>query len=96
MSENEQEQRMARPRMASGAVFFDAEDRVLLVRPSEKPMWEIPGGYIETGESPLAACRREVQEELGITPTIGSLLVVDWAPSPAEGNTVLCVFDGES
>ncbi len=85
---------MARPRMASGAVFFDAEGRVLLVRPSYKPMWEIPGGYIETGESPLAACRREVEEELGITPTIGPLLVTDWAPSPAEGDKVLYVFDG--
>lgn len=94
MPENEQEQRMARPRMAAGAVFFDAQGRVLLVRPSYKPMWEIPGGYIETGESPLTACRREVEEELGIRPPIGPLLVIDWAPSPAEGDKVLYVFDG--
>ncbi|MDN3056231.1 NUDIX hydrolase [Streptomyces sp. SRF1] len=94
MSENEQEQRMARPRMAAGAVFFDAQGRVLLVRPSYKPMWEIPGGYIETGESPLTACRREVEEELGIKPPIGSLLVVDWAPNEAEGDKVLYLFDG--
>ncbi|MFE7118354.1 NUDIX domain-containing protein [Streptomyces sp. NPDC057654] len=96
MAENEHEQRMARPRMAAGALFFDSRDqnRVLLVRPSYKPMWEIPGGYVETGESPLAACQREVQEELGITPPIGSLLVIDWAPSPAEGDKVLYVFDG--
>ncbi|WP_149183466.1 NUDIX hydrolase [Streptomyces sp. TRM49041] len=94
MPDNEQEQRMAQPRMASGAVFFDADGRVLLVRPSYKPMWEIPGGYIETGESPLAACQREVEEELGITPTIGPLLVIDWAPSPAEGDKVLYIFDG--
>ncbi|WFB08340.1 NUDIX hydrolase [Streptomyces sp. LX-29] len=94
MPENEHEQRMARPRMAAGALFFDAQGRVLLVQPSYKPMWEIPGGYIEEGESPLAACRREVEEELGITPAIGSLLVIDWAPNPAEGDKVLYVFDG--
>ncbi|KUJ67763.1 NUDIX hydrolase [Streptomyces albus subsp. albus] len=94
MTENEHEQRMARPRMAAGALFFDAQERVLLVRPSYKPMWEIPGGYIETGESPLAACRREVEEELGITPTIGALLVIDWAPNPGEGDKVLYIFDG--
>ncbi|MBE9498463.1 MULTISPECIES: NUDIX domain-containing protein [Streptomyces] len=94
MPENDHEQRMTRPRMASGALFFDAQDRVLLVQPSYKPMWEVPGGYVETGESPLAACRREVEEELGITPPIGSLLVIDWAPNPTEGDKVLYVFDG--
>ncbi len=94
MSENEHEQRMARPRMAAGALFFDAQGRVLLVRPSYKPMWDIPGGYVETGESPLDACRREVQEELGISPAIGPLLVIDWAPIPTEGDKVLYVFDG--
>ncbi|MEU7640870.1 NUDIX hydrolase [Streptomyces sp. NPDC039016] len=94
MAENEQEQRMATPRMAAGALFFDDQDQVLLVKPSYKPKWEIPGGYIERGESPLAACRREVQEELGITPGIGPLLVIDWAPSEAEGDKVLYVFDG--
>ncbi|GAA0958299.1 MULTISPECIES: NUDIX domain-containing protein [Streptomyces violaceusniger group] len=94
MSESEQVERMARPRMAAGALFCDAQGRVLLVRPSYKPMWEIPGGYIETGESPLSACRREVEEELGIRPPIGPLLVVDWAPNDAEGDKVLYLFDG--
>lgn len=94
MAKNEQEQRMATPRMAAGALFFDGQDQVLLVKPSYKPKWEIPGGYIEHGESPLAACRREVKEELGITPDIGPLLVVDWAPSDAEGDKVLYVFNG--
>ncbi|QRX92262.1 NUDIX domain-containing protein [Streptomyces noursei] len=94
MAENEHERRMATPRMAAGALFFDDQGQVLLVKPSYKPKWEIPGGYIERGESPLAACRREVEEELGITPTIGALLVIDWAPSEAEGDKVLYVFDG--
>ncbi|MEU3601130.1 NUDIX hydrolase [Streptomyces sp. NPDC006798] len=94
MPENEHEQRMARPRVAAGVLFFDGVGRVLLVRPSYKPGWEIPGGYVETGESPLAACRREVAEELGIKPVIGSLLVVDWAPASAEGDKILYVFDG--
>ncbi|MGK5546289.1 NUDIX domain-containing protein [Streptomyces sp. URMC 127] len=94
MTETEQEGRPARPRMAAGALFFNDKGHVLLVRPSYKPKWEIPGGYIEEGESPLAACRREVEEELGITPAIGPLLVVDWAPNDAEGDKVLYVFDG--
>jgi 8-oxo-dGTP pyrophosphatase MutT (NUDIX family) len=37
---------------------------------------------------------REVQEELGITPPLGRLLAVDWAPSEGEGDKVLYIFDG--
>lgn len=85
---------MAHPRMAAGALFFDAVGRVLMVEPSYKDYWDIPGGYIETGESPLQACAREVREELGITPPIGHLLVVDWAPNDSERDKVLYLFDG--
>ncbi|OII66205.1 NUDIX hydrolase [Streptomyces sp. CC77] len=94
MSENEHEAKMARPRMAAGALFFDESDRVLLVEPSYKDYRDIPGGYVEEGESPRQACAREVQEELGIAPHIGRLLVVDWAPNPGEGDKVLYLFDG--
>ncbi|MFF0832439.1 MULTISPECIES: NUDIX domain-containing protein [unclassified Streptomyces] len=94
MAPNGQEAKMAHPRTAAGALFFDAAGRVLMVEPSYKDYWEIPGGYVETGESPLHAAIREVQEELGITPPIGSLLAVDWAPNEAEGDKVLYLFDG--
>ncbi|MEU5999074.1 NUDIX hydrolase [Streptomyces sp. NPDC047197] len=85
---------MARPRMASGALFFDDKGRVMLLEPTYKDYRDVPGGYIDAGESPLQACVREVREELGIAPEIGRLLVVDWAPSPSEGDKVLYLFDG--
>ncbi|MDT0481207.1 NUDIX hydrolase [Streptomyces doebereineriae] len=47
------------------------------------------GGYVETGKSPLQAANREVREELGITPTLGRLLAVDWAPSATAGDSEL-------
>ncbi|SED08861.1 NUDIX hydrolase [Streptomyces sp. 2133.1] len=94
MSDNDHEVKMARPRMASGALFFDEQGQVMMLEPTYKDYREIPGGYVETGESPLQACVREVREELGISPEIGRLLVVDWAPSRAEGDKVLYLFDG--
>jgi 8-oxo-dGTP diphosphatase len=84
---------MARPRVAAGALFTDAEDRILLVRPTYKPHWDIPGGYVEPGESPRNACAREVREELGLSVAIGRNLVTDWAPADGEGDKLLFIFD---
>jgi 8-oxo-dGTP pyrophosphatase MutT (NUDIX family) len=84
----------SRPRVAAGALFFDRLGRVMMVVPPYKDYLDIPGGYIEHGETPTQAAAREVKEELGITPPIGRLLVVDWAPSSSEGDKQLFVFDG--
>jgi len=83
----------AQARLAAGALFSDRDHRVLLVKPSYKDGWEIPGGYVEPGESPRQACTRELREELGIDVELGDLLVVDWAPDRADGDKLLFVFD---
>ncbi len=85
---------MSLPRVAAGALFFDEDWRVLLVKPTYKAGWDIPGGYIEPGETPTEACAREIKEELGLDREVGQLLAVDWAPSDTEGDKVLFVFDG--
>ena len=84
---------MSRPRVAAGALFFDEQGDVLLVKPTYKEGWEIPGGYVEPGETPREACEREIKEELGLDCVVGQLLVVDWAPSESEGDKVLFIFD---
>ncbi|WP_323373757.1 NUDIX hydrolase [Plantactinospora alkalitolerans] len=83
----------ATPNVAAGALFFDAEGRVLLVRPAYREHWDIPGGCAEPGESPRAACIREIQEELGLTVDVGPVLVVDWAPDDDKEDWLLFVFD---
>lgn len=81
--------------MGSGALFRDTDDRILLVKPTYKPLWEIPGGIIESGESPRQCCRREVYEELGLEVAIGRLLVFDWLPpSPPLSDGWMFVYDG--
>lgn len=85
---------MSRPRVAAGALFFDDQGRVLLVKPTYKPGWDIPGGYVEPAETPLQACHREVREELGLERETLGLLAVDWAPSEQDGDKILFVFDG--
>ncbi|MEU7146255.1 NUDIX hydrolase [Nocardia sp. NPDC046473] len=86
---------LPRKPMAAGALFVDAAEHVLLVEPTYKDHWELPGGVVEADESPYAAVVREVGEELGLTVSIGRLLVLDWVPSgryPTDG--VMLVFDG--
>jgi 8-oxo-dGTP pyrophosphatase MutT (NUDIX family) len=82
----------ATPRIAAGALFVDG-DRVLLVRKTYGNGWDIPGGYAEVGESPAAACQRELKEELGIRRQVQRLLIVDWAPHVDEGDKILYIFD---
>ncbi|HET9254324.1 MAG TPA: NUDIX hydrolase [Pseudonocardiaceae bacterium] len=84
----------SRPYLAAGVLFFDEEDRILLVQPTYKNHWDIPGGYVETGETPAHAAAREVREELGIHAAVGPLLVADWAPHPDEGDKLLFIFGG--
>jgi 8-oxo-dGTP diphosphatase len=84
----------SRPTVAAGVLFFDEEDRVLLVQPTYKDHWDLPGGYVETGETPAQAAAREVREELDLDVPVGPLLIADWAPHPDEGDKLLLVFDG--
>jgi ADP-ribose pyrophosphatase YjhB (NUDIX family) len=75
-------------------LFYDDAGRVLLVKPTYKEGWDLPGGYVEPGETPSEGCEREIKEELGLIRRVGPLLVVDWAPSPGEGDKVLFIFEG--
>jgi ADP-ribose pyrophosphatase YjhB (NUDIX family) len=59
-------------RMAAGCLFFNSEKQVMLVKPTYKPTWEIPGGITELNESPKLCCQREVSEELGLNPSVTS------------------------
>ena len=89
-------ERFATPRVAAGVIFRDELGRVLLVKPTYKQGWDIPGGYVEIGESPRDAAIREVREELGISWSVGAIIAVDWAPHPDEGDKLLFLFTGET
>jgi ADP-ribose pyrophosphatase YjhB (NUDIX family) len=62
--------RLSHPRFAvtAGAVITNARGCVLLLKHRFRPGtgWGMPGGFIETGEQPEAALRRELREEVGL------------------------------
>ena len=56
-------------RQVARVLLFDQQDRLLLLfdpDPDRGLYWYPPGGRIEEGESPEAAARRELNEELGL------------------------------
>lgn len=75
---------LPKKRMAAGALFFDSQGKLLIVKPTYKDSWEIPGGIVEKKESPREACMREVQEELGLDWQITTLLCVDYSHESEE------------
>ena len=70
---------------SAGAMIFDQAGRLLILKPTYKSGWTIPGGVMEAdGETPWDACRREVREECGIDVQAGRLACVDFRrPRPA-------------
>lgn len=62
---------MGRPsryfRAGVGAVILDARGRVLVLERADVPgAWQFPQGGLDDGETPIAAARREAEEETGI------------------------------
>ena len=62
--------RFSHPRFAvtAAAIITDGRGRVLLLKHRFRPGsgWGLPGGFIEKGEQPDAALRRELREEIGL------------------------------
>lgn len=76
-------------RLVVGAAIVDDlahPTRLLAARRTEPTAlaggWELPGGKVDPGESPLSALHREVAEELGVSISAGALL-----PGPLPGAT---------
>jgi len=79
-------------RWGAGALFFDENWKILLLEPTYKNSWEIPGGIIEDNESPRECCEREVLEELGLKKEVWELLCMEYQRETDD--SYMFVFDG--
>jgi len=80
---------------SAGALIFDGVGQLLIVNPTYKAHWTIPGGIMEAdGETPWEACRREVLEEVGLDVERGRLVAVDFLrPKASKPGGMRFLFD---
>src|SRR5215831_3674049 len=79
---------------SAGALIFDRTGRLLILKPTYKAGWTIPGGVMEAdGEPPWEACQREVREECGIDVRHGQLVCMDFRrPRPGKPGGIRFLF----
>ena len=90
-------QAYANPKPTACVVCTDADGRVLLARRGNEPAkgkWDLPGGFLEEGEQPLEALRRELREETGLEVEPGDFLGIwmDWYELDGDRQSTLNLY----
>lgn len=85
--------------MTAAVLITNPGDDLLIVHPAEDDApWQLPGGIVEQGESPLDAVRREGLEELGLLLDVQEhdLFAVEWlqATRPDRRDRLALLFAG--
>lgn len=81
--------------LASGALIRDPANQVLIVNPTYRDHWLIPGGSVDKDEAPSETCRRELKEELDLDLPIGQVLAFEYLPRrDFKPEAIHFIFDG--
>ena len=74
------------------AVITDNNGHILFLSQQleDKTIWDLPGGKMEFGESPLQTLHREVKEEINADITVGQCLGMWWFFHSRSGDQICC------
>ncbi|WP_370948355.1 NUDIX domain-containing protein [Amycolatopsis sp. cg5] len=85
---------LPRKRMSAGMLLLDERQRILLIEPSYKKHFDIPGGVVEADEPPWRTSERELYEELGISRRGPAILVDYMTTTDQMPEGIAWIFDG--
>lgn len=82
---------------SSGLVFSASGTSIAAIFHQKEDIWIQPGGHLEQGETPVAAARREAEEETGIdTPAIWKWHIDHICPIDIDVHQVRCTASQKS
>jgi len=84
--------RIGKTATVATALLTDVEGNVLIVEPTYKLEWVLPGGCADADEPPHRTAERELLEETGLDRRAGQLLVIDHDFAFGHGGKPLIVF----
>ena len=76
---------LAKRHTASGAFIFNEKNQLLILKPSYKDGWNLPGGVTDEFESPYKTIIRECKEETNLDIQIQQLVLIDYVREQIDG-----------
>ena len=95
LSDEEYFGNLPKKHIGAGVLIFNKSHQLLIVKPSYKDGWSIPGGGVDIDETPMLAALRETKEEINLDLENIVLVCVEYTTKKGiKPETLQFIFNG--